>query len=350
MRRVGEKPAIQSRRNRVWALFSLALTLTLCVTPVSAQPSPKEVLNAIVRLQSVIPSDARTAPALGTEREGSGVVIDDQGLILTIGYLILEASTVTVTTRDGSNINAQIVAYDHATGFGLVRADEPLGVSHLEFGQSESLAVGDPVLAISSGSSQPIVASKVVSRREFAGYWEYLLEDAIFIAPPQRFFSGSALIGLKNKLVGIGSLIVSNAIDQVDKTTPGNMFVPIDALKPVLQSLISTGRAPRPRRPWIGVYTEEYRGHVFVTRIAEESPALRAGIIRDDIILGVGESPVSGMATFYRAMWALGEAGVDVPLRVLRNAETLLITLKSTDRYSWLKLSPRRLTAMRPSS
>ena len=335
-------------RNRAWTVW-LTTIVVLFTTPVSAQQSPREILDAVVRLQSTVPLDARTAPTLGTERQGSGVVIDDKGLILTIGYLILEANSVSITTRDGADFEARIVAYDHATGFGLVKVDEPLGVTQLQFGQSESLKVGDPVLAISSGGSEPIVASRVVSRREFAGYWEYLLDNAIFISPPHRFFSGSALIGLKNKLMGIGSLIVSNAADTSDNTTPGNMFVPIDALKPVLESLVATGRDPQPRRPWIGVYTEQYRGHVFVTRIAEDSPALRAGMMQDDIILQVGETPVSDMSAFFRAMWALGEAGVNVPLLVLRKAETLRITVTSTDRYSWLKLSPNRLTAIQLS-
>lgn len=319
----------------------------LLINPVSAQQSPEEVLGAIVGLRSTVPIDARTAPTLGTERVGSGVVIDKEGLILTIGYLILEASSVTISTRDESNIEAKIVAYDHATGFGLVRATRSLGVAQLEFGDSSTLKVGDPVLAISSGGSQPIVAARVVSRRDFPGYWEYLLENAIFTAPAHRFFSGSALIGFENKLVGIGSLIVSDAAREGENSTPGNMFVPIDALKPILESLVATGRDQKPRRPWIGVYTEEYRGHLFITRIADESPALRADVRPDDIILKVGDSPVSDMAAFYRAMWALGEAGVSVPLLVLRGSETLRLTIISTDRYQWLKVMPRRLTAIR---
>ena len=318
----------------------------LLIDTVPAQQSPEEVIGAIVGLRSIVPMDARTAPTLGTERVGSGVVIDEEGLILTIGYLILEASSVSVSTRSSSNIDAKIVAYDHATGFGLVRATKPLGVTKLEFGNSSDLKVGDPVLAISNGGAQPIVPARVVSRRDFPGYWEYLLEDAIFIAPPHRFFSGSALIGLENRLVGIGSLIVSDAAETGENSTPGNMFVPIDALKPILKSLVATGRDPNPSRPWIGVYTEEYRGHVFVTRVADDSPALRADVKPNDIILKVGDHRVSDMAAFYRAMWSLGEAGVSVPLLVLRDSETLSITVTSGDRYEWLKVMPRRLTAM----
>lgn len=338
-----------SRHNPLRTVL-LPVAWLLLATPADAVQSPKEILDAVVRVQSTIPVDARTASTLGTTREGSGVVIDDEGLILTIGYLILEADSVTVTTRQGSSVDASIVAYDHATGFGLVRAKEPLEVSRIEFGRSDSLDVGDPVLAISSGGAEPIVATRVVSRRHFAGYWEYLLENAIFVSPPHRFFSGSALIGSKNELVGIGSLIVSNAAEKKDNTIPGNMFVPIDALKPVLQSLVTTGRDPQPRRPWIGVYTEEYRGHVFVTRVAEDSPALRAGVMRNDVILSVGDKPVSDLAALYRAMWALGEAGVDIPLKVLRKSKTLSITPKSTDRYNWLRLAPKRLTAIHMST
>ena len=320
--------------------------IILCVlptTPAAAQ-SPAQVLSAVVGLRTHIPPDARTAQSLGTERTGSGVVIDDNGLILTIGYLILEADSVRVRTGNGKEAGARIVAYDHATGFGLVRAHGDLGVSKLELGDSGDLKVSDPVLVISSGGPEGVRPATVVDRREFSGYWEYLLLDAIFVSPPHPFFSGSALIGPDNRLVGIGSLIVSNAI-QGEQPEPGNMFIPIDGLKPILDSLVRTGRDPAPRRPWVGIYTEEYRGHVFVTRVAEDSPASRAGVNTDDIILKVGRTPVSTMAGFFRAIWGLGKAGVVVPLTVLRDAESISISLASTDRYQWLKLNPGRLTA-----
>lgn len=338
----------EPKHRRGWTSI-WAMVCMLVAAPVWGQQSPSEILAAVVGLRSTIPADARTAPALGTERAGSGVVIDDNGLVLTIGYLILEASSVTVTTKDKVDVEARIIAYDHATGFGLVRADAPLGVSHLEFGDSAQLQEGDPVLAITSTGAEGVTPAKVVDRRDFSGYWEYLLENAIFVSPPHRFFAGSALIGPNSKLVGIGSLIVSDAVTG-ENTVPGNMFVPIDALKPILQSLVETGRDPRPRRPWVGIFTEEYRGHVFVTRIAPDSPAMAAGIKVDDIILRVGDDPVATMAAFFRAMWGLGNAGVLVPLTVLRGGEVIELNMTSTDRYKWLRLAPERMASAGCSS
>lgn len=326
-------------------LITGLVLLLFAAGPTAAQQSPEEVLGAVVTLNSVIAPDARTAPTLGMERQGSGVVIDENGLILTIGYLILEAVSVSVTNHEGLSVEAKIVAYDHATGFGLVRATKPLNVAYLEFGDSASLQVDDPVLIISGSGASSVQPATVVSRREFSGYWEYLLDNAIFVSPPHRTFSGSALIDTNSRLVGIGSLIVSNATTEADPR-PGNMFVPIDALKPVLKSLVETGRDPRPRRPWIGVYTEEHRGHVFVTRVAEDSPAERGGIRAGDIILTVAGEPVTDMATLYRSMWRLGEAGVEVPIAIVRSGAIKNINLKSTNRYQWLRLDAGRLTAL----
>lgn len=327
---------------RAWA--AIGLLVTLFSQSVTAQQSPEDIFKAVFGLQATIPADARTAASLGTVRQGSGVVIDNDGLILTIGYLILEANSVTVTTHEGLNIDAVIVAYDSDTGFGLVRSDEPLGIDPLEFGDSDTLQDGDPVYVIGSGGMESIGPARVVSRRTFPGYWEYLLEDAIFTSPPYRFFSGSVLIGRDSTLLGIGSLILQDAAAG-DSDVPGNMFVPINALKPILEALVTTGRDPKPRRPWIGVYTQEYRGHVVVTRVAAQSPAMQADIKPNDIILKVAETAVSDMAGFFREMWALGDAGVEVPLVVLRGSDIITITVLSTDRYKWLKFSPQRLTA-----
>jgi S1-C subfamily serine protease len=314
------------------------------VAPAGAQNSPREVLSSVVGLRSTIPDDARTSITLGTERSGSGVVIDEDGLILTIGYLILEASAVSIFTRDGKEVQAAILAYDHATGFGLLRSNEPLDTSVMAFGNSADLKVGDAVLAIGSGGPEGIRPATVVDRREFSGYWEYLLENAIFTAPAHAYFSGSALLDKHSRLVGIGSLIVSDAVTGAE-SRPGNMFVPIDLLKPILDSLVTTGRGPGPRRPWIGVFTEEHRGRVFVNRVAEESPASRAGLMEDDIILQVARTGVSSMAEFYRAVWGLGAAGATIPLTVLRGSKVLPVEVISTDRYQWLRLAPGRLVA-----
>ncbi len=324
-------------------IIAEALALVVLSTPLGAsaqKDNPKfgEVLSAIVHVNAQVPVTARTARALGTEREGSGVVIDANGLIVTIGYLILEASRAEVTLSTGEKIPVDILAYDYNTGFGLMRAVEPLRVTPMKLGDSDGLEESARVLVSGYGGAQAVQPAIVVSRRVFAGYWEYLLEDAIFTSPPYANFEGAALIGSQGELLGIGSLIVNDAL-QGHSPIPGNLFVPIDRLKPILNELVTAGRS-LPAHPWLGVYTEEVRGHLIVTRVALEGPAARAGIEAGDVIVVVAGHEIDSMVAFYRTLWARGEAGIEVPLTVLRGVKLLNITVHSADRYQWLRLNP----------
>ncbi len=320
--------------RRVAAVLVVALTLAL---PAAAAHTPEHLLSAVVTVHAEVPADARTAGSLGTERQGSGVVIDDGGLIVTIGYLILEAETVEVVDRGGARSPAEILAYDHATGFGLVRALHKLDAAPLPLGDSSKLDADSLVVVASREEEAAAAPAVVVSRRPFAGYWEYLLERAIFTSPPRLGWGGAALIDADGRLVGIGSLFVGDAV-QAPRPRPGNMFVPIDALKPILADLLTQGRSSAPPRPWIGVYTEEARGRLLVNRLAAGGPAARAGIVAGDVILSVEDQSVDGMADFYRKLWRRGPAGVEVRLTVLQGARTRDLTIKSDDRYNWLKL------------
>jgi len=321
---------------------ALAAALLWLVTPPGAAESPAEqVLAAVVDLRAQIPGDARTAMALGLNRAGSGVVIDADGLVLTIGYLILEASEVMVSNHEDTFVEASIIAYDAETGFGLVRAQKPLGIEPIQLGESGVLSIGDSVLAVSGGGQTPIVATRIVSRRTYPGYWEYLLDDAILTAPPHPQFGGAALIDMHGQLVGIGSLIIQDAAEP-QSALSGNMFVPIDALKPVLDELVTHGRRQAPARPWLGVYTTVVRGHLMVSDVAADGPAERAGVQRDDIIFSVTGERISDMADFYRKVWALGDAGVEIQIGILRAGEIKQLVVQSGDRYEWLKLSKGR--------
>lgn len=306
--------------------------------------SAAEIFKAIVGIRAEVPLDARTARSLGTEREGSGVVIEAPNLVLTIGYLILEASAVGIVAPDGQIVRSEIIAYDHETGFGLLRADRPLGVEPLRLGDSTDLAAGAPVLAVSAAGPQPITPARVVDRRTFAGYWEYLLENAIFTAPPQPYFGGAALLGGDGQLLGIGSLMVNDAVVGANEA-PGNMFVPIDALKPILADLIARGRSASKPHPWLGVYTAESEGRIFVTRTATGGPGETAGVKPGDVIIGVGGIPVRDMADFLRKVWSRGDAGAVVPLDIMRSdddSDTVVrVEVRSGNRYDWLKLSGR---------
>ncbi|WP_119459108.1 S1C family serine protease [Rhodospirillaceae bacterium SYSU D60014] len=305
----------------------------------TAEKKATEVLNAVVGVRADVPLNARTAESLGVVREGSGVVIDEDGLVLTIGYLILEAGITEIIGADDEPVPADIVAYDHETGFGLLRALQPLDAKPMALGESAALGARDEVLVASHVEMRAVQPAVVVARREFAGYWEYLLPGAIFTSPPHEGFGGAALIGRDGRLLGIGSLVVGDTIGN-GTVMPGNMFIPIDLLKPILPELLKTGRTAQPSRPWLGLFAEELKDHVIVTAVAEGGPAAGAGISPGDLIIGVAGAPVNGLADFYRKVWALGEAGTDVPLLVGRASGTSEITVTSGDRYAWLRLDP----------
>lgn len=310
--------------------------------PAYADQDAKEILKAIVKIRSIIPKDAHTASTLGTEREGNGVVIDSKGHVLTIGYLIVEAETIEVTGPEGKPINANFVGYDHNTGFGLLRTEKPLNVRPMKLGKSSNVKEGEPVLVAGHGGEDSAQAAQVISRKEFVGYWEYLLEEALFTVPAYSNFGGAALIDRDGQLLGIGSLFTQIVIPGFG-SIPCNMFVPIDLLNPILTDLIATGRSRKEPRPWLGINTEEAHGRVFVTQITPRGPAEGAGLQRGDLILSVRGIAVNGLADFYRKVWALGNAGVDVPLSVLQGTRIRDITVRSADRYQFLIPKPKKI-------
>ncbi len=305
-----------------------------------AAPDPDTILQAVVGIRATVPENARTAPILGTEREGSGVVIDDRGLIVTIGYLILEASQVTVIREGQPPRPARIVAYDQDGGFGLIRPVEnpsqPQSWTFLPLGDSDALQPPTPLLALAHPPTG--VAVRVVARRSFAGAWEYLLDNGLFTSPPHPTFGGAALINPQGELVGIGSLAVADAVGD-GSLSPGNLFLPINRLKAPLDALIATGRSPI-AKPWLGIYTDEVRGQLLVSRVAVGSPADRAGVQIGDVIVEVAEARVADLAAFYRAVWGRGTAGTAIPLTLRRGQTRTTVTVESIDRYDWLRLNP----------
>lgn len=325
--------------KRIYVLLSLAFFLMSCLHAYADQDA-EEILRAVVKVKSIIPENARTARVLGTEREGTGVVIDSKGHVLTVGYLILEAERIELTGSDGRVIRAKYVAYDHRSGFGLLRSESPLDIPAMRLGYSAEIEVGDPVLVAGHGGTDSVQGVRVVARQEFAGSWEYLLEDALFTSPPYSNFGGAALIDRNSSLVGIGSLFTQVTIPGFGPV-PCNMFIPIDHLKPILNDLISTGRSRESPRPWLGLNVEEIKGRVFVQRVSIEGPAEKAGLRQDDIILMVDKERVKGLSDYYRKVWALGQAGVEVPLRVLQGVQIRDIMVRSADRDQYMGLRPR---------
>jgi serine protease Do len=299
-----------------------------------------DATNAVVGVKVKALPNARSNEALGAERQGSGVLIGNDGLVLTIAYLITEADQVEVTDSDGSTIPARVVAYDHATGFGLVRPLARLTPKPIRVGSSSPISKQDRVMIVTGGAEQTISIASVVSRRKFAGYWEYLIDGAIFTSPPRLDHSGAALINKDGELVGVGSLFVMDA-NTPGERLPGNMFVPIDLLKPVLDEMVRTGAQPGiARRPWLGVNSLEEDGRVKVMQVNEESPADKAGIVAGDIILSVNGESVESLEKFYGTLWSGGQPGNDVRLTVLHGPTLREVTVRSIDRQEFMRRKP----------
>jgi serine protease Do len=297
-------------------------------------------INAVVKIKAKALPNARSLATLGTEREGSGVVVGANGLVLTIGYLIVEAETIELEDNEGKLVPATAVAYDHGSGLGLVRALTPLGIAPIELGNSGNLAENDNVIFAAAGGIDAASSTIVVSRRRFAGYWEYMIDDAIFTSPPRFDHSGAALIDRAGTLVGVGSLIVADA-RSAQRRLPGNMFVPINLLKPILDEMVQTGSSKRGKHPWLGITSQEAEGRVFISKIQADSPAERAGLKQGDILLSVGAARVSRLEDFYSSLWKDRQPGDEVTLTVLQGSEVKKISVKSVDRADYIRSKAR---------
>lgn len=312
--------------------------------PAELQPDPQEwrfdldaALESVVALRAQVPDDAFTASILGTERAGHGIALGADGLLLTIGYLITEASAIWLTTNRGTVVAGHPLAYDQSTGFGLVQALGKLGVPGLERGSSAACRVQDEVIVAGHGGRQHALKSIVFAKREFAGYWEYVLDEAIFTAPAHPHWGGSAVIGADGRLIGIGSLLVEEKHD--GETVQGNMIVPIDALEPILGDLLQYGRPNRPPRPWLGIYTTEVDGQLAIAGLAPGGPAEKAGLAVGDLVLEVADERIAGLADLFRRIWRQGAAGVEVPLTLARRSALMRVSVRSADRHDFLKKS-----------
>ena len=296
----------------------------------------KAVLPSLVTLKSTVPREARSARTLGTEREGHGVVIDDEGLVLTVGYLVLEANGVEIVDNDGKRATAMVVSFDNDSGFALVRTVVPLKIKPVSFGDSDMLKQRDSVVVAGAGGEDKALRGLVADRRQFAGYWEYLLDNAIFTVPPYHNWGGAALLDEQGALMGIGSLQVPDAY-RGGRMFPGNMFIPINRLKPIFETM-KAGRRPEGSKPWIGITTQEARGRLVIASVQPGSPAESAGLRRGDVVRSVGGIDVDSLAEFYSNLWKAGPSGTTITLGVDRGGERVDVAVRSGDRYKYLRL------------
>ena len=351
--RIDLPPRVHATRWRASRALLLALAALAAATfatllhanPLSdatTSPDPRvqalgRASDAVLGVQVVAVDDAYSNATLGRMRQGSGVVIGDDDLVLTIGYLILEADQVQLVTDDARVLPARVVAYDLATGFGLLQALAPLRLAPVPLGRSDALQVDEPLMVVSGGEGGTISVSRMVSRRPFAGYWEYLIDGALFTSPPRTDHSGAALFNARGELMGIGSLFVSNALGSDGPDLPGNMFVPVDLLRPILDELRRNGSSAASRRAWLGVNCVEQGGRVRVVRVSGESPAEAAGLQPGDSIVTIDGMPVNTLVSLWKALWNGGQPERDVVLDIRRGDESQRMTLHSVDRMTTLR-------------
>ncbi len=306
------------------------------------QPDPKAVsfdlahaLSSVVSVQCKIPENGFTAQSLGTERMGHGVVIGERGLILTIGYLTVEAETIWLIDHTGGAVAGHVAAYDQESGFGLIQALGKLNAPVMELGRSSALAIGDDVILAGHGGKSGAINARVAAKQEFTGYWEYLLGEALLTTPPHPFWGGSALLGSDGKLAGIGSLFIQQN-DEQGQTFDGNMVVPIDLLPPILDDLLTYGRVNKNPRPWLGVLTAEVSDRLVIAGVVDNGPGAQSGLEVGDILHAINGRPIDDLATFYRDLWSSGDAGITVVLTIYREDKIFEVTVRSGDRDSYL--------------
>ena len=345
----------QSAPFTLWSFLASGLVVSLAALPVVAAPvvgvagqnhaaaaqmeAHKSALTranaAVVGVEVTAVDDARSIATLGLNRRGSGVLIGDDGLVLTIGYLILEADRVDLVVG-GKRVPARVVAYDLATGFGMVRALAPLGLQPVPLGASAAISGDEPLLVASGGDSGGFSLARLVSRRAFSGYWEYHIDGALVTAPARTDHSGAGLFNAAGELIGIGSLIVSDAGGRDSPAQRGNMFVPVDLLKPILSELMARGASPGSTRAWLGLNCVEYAGQVRVLRLSNDSPAEDAGVLPGDAIVAVDGTAVADLASLYKTLWKGERADREVVLEIRRGATTLRLQVQAVDRMRTL--------------
>ena len=310
--------------------------------PADLQPDPARqafdldaALAAVVGIRTEVPEDAFTAPVLGTERAGSGVVIRPDGLVLTVGYLITEARSVWLSTHDGRVVPGHALGYDQATGFGLVQPLGRLNLPPLPIGSIGGVVAGDPVVVIGHGGRAHALQAKVLAKREFAGYWEYVLDEALFTSPAHPQWGGTAMVDATGSLLAIGSLLIEEKVGR--KRVQGNMGVPVDLLAPVLDDILIAGRSRAVPRPWLGLYVGEASDGLVVGGVAKGGPADSAGLREGDRLLDIAGDSVTTLAAFFRRVWSQGPAGVDIDLTIGRDGSRMHAVLHSADRNDFLK-------------
>jgi S1-C subfamily serine protease len=312
--------------------YIFPVLLLLCASQSYANITKEKIerfYESIVSVRSIVSPEARTAVSLGVEREGNGVAIDENH-ILTIGYIVIESESIEIGLSDGRRLPAKLVGYDHTSGFGIIKSVVPLEMQPLQLGNSDNINSEQDLLILPSSNRGAGSIVRSVSRRPFTGWWEYFVESPIYTTPPNGLWAGAPILNENGEILGIGSLFVSESVPGI--SSPGNMSVPINLLKPILEDLKSSGRRKSKTQPYLGISSDDSNDQVIVTRVSKSGPAFEAGIRPQDVIMTINGSQISDLKSFYEKIWKSGEAGVTIELSVLRSGTIMTFDVKTVDR------------------
>jgi S1-C subfamily serine protease len=300
------------------------------IVPANSDKAPahlQKIIPAVVGIHSKIPLDRPSVLTLGPLRWGSGVIYDPQGYILTVGYIVSDAAEIQVSLQDGRTVPARLVGVDAQSGIGVIKMEGEGPWPAAPLGDSTRAAVGDTTATLGVDSDKKLVVTQgsIQEIKRFAGYWEYMIDRALIVAPYNPSFGGSPLVNGRGEVIGVTSL-------RLGETPQVNLAIPIEYFIAVREELLAKGGLPsRPPRPWIGVYTVPTPQGLIVAGGSPTGPAAEAGFQRGDVIVRLNGQSVEGQEDFYQKLWQT-KVGDEIAIVVLRENKFEILKLKTVDR------------------
>jgi len=284
----------------------------------------ERVLPATVHIEARIPETHPSTRILGSERMGSGTIIDAAGLVLTVNYVVLGAEQVKVTMIDQRAYVAEVVRTDFASGLALVRIPEER-LTALTLRHTSDVALGEECFVVASvGEGSARIANGAISYLgPFDANWEYVLERAIMTTAMNPGLGGGPLCDPLGRVLGVVSLNL-NEIGRFSLAVPSDYY--LDARDDFVD-----GRRPAVgARAWLGLFCYSVKEHVVIQGLLPGGPGEQAGLKAGDVILAIDGEDVGDRRSLYRRLWT-HPAGDPVTLKIFRGRETKTVTVASGD-------------------
>jgi S1-C subfamily serine protease len=283
------------------------------------------VVPATVAVAVEVPETHPSAAILGTERLGTGVVVDRAGLLLTVNYVVIGASSVEVTLLDETRVDGRVVAHDFASGLAVIEISAH-GLAALDLCPSSALGVGQDIFIVAAAGENKRRANSgmITSIAPFDAYWDYSLDRAITTTAMNPGLGGAPLLDSHGRVAGIASL----DLNEIGRFT---LAIPVDDFLTHRNELLQHGRrVSRPARAWVGLYCYTFRDHVVIAGVLPGTPAEQAGLAAGDVVLTVDGQTIANRHELYSALW-LHRPGDVLEFRVFRNNAVKRLAVPSGD-------------------